>query len=87
VNFTALARAAADAGAAAHPLTGQGAFLQALGIGARAATLTSRNPGRAAALQAELTRLTAPDQMGRLFKVLALTSTGAAGPPGVDGRI
>jgi len=56
-------------------------------IGERAEALASRNTGRAAGLQAELTRLTAPDQMGRLFKVLALTSTGAAAPPGVDGRI
>jgi len=86
VNFSALARAATGAGATAHPLTGQGAFLTALGVGARAASLAARHPGRAAELQAQLTRLTAPDQMGRLFKVLALTSPGTPAPPGLDGR-
>ena len=83
VNFSALARAATDAGATAHPLTEQGAFLNALGIRARAAALAGRNPAQAEEIAAQLTRLTAPDQMGRLFKALTLTSPGADAPPGV----
>ncbi|MGL5012613.1 MAG: SAM-dependent methyltransferase, partial [Paracoccaceae bacterium] len=71
VDFAALARA--GAAARASYLT-QGAFLNALGIAVRAAALAKGLEGAGlAAHHAALHRLTADDQMGQLFKVLALS--------------
>jgi SAM-dependent MidA family methyltransferase len=58
----------------------QGEFLRRLGIDARAAKLTAANPDRADTLGRQLGRLVDPDQMGQLFKVLALTSPGLIAP-------
>ncbi len=80
VGFGALAHAAATP----HAFATQGAWLAAMGIGARAAALAQAGPVEAEAVAAELTRLTDPAQMGRLFKVLALHPPGAACPPGFD---
>jgi len=84
VDFAALVLAAREAGGvAAHGPVAQGVFLERLGIAARAerlmedATPTQREDIRAARL-----RLTAPDQMGELFKVLALTQEGFGAPSG-----
>lgn len=67
VNFSRLADAAAPAIAA--PLWEQGRFLASLGIGHRAEQLSAHDAqGTANALD----RLTGPDQMGTLFKVLGL---------------
>lgn len=87
VDFTALARAAARAGAGLHPGIGssvtQGALLRALGIDARAAALAARaTPPQQAALQAALTRLTGPSAMGRLFRAIAITHPAAPTPAG-----
>jgi NADH dehydrogenase [ubiquinone] 1 alpha subcomplex assembly factor 7 len=71
VDFAALATSSQPARA---DFTTQGAFLISLGIETRAAALGQRLQGEA--LQAHhkaLHRLTAPDQMGQLFKVLALS--------------
>ncbi len=85
VDFEALGQAARSAGAAAHgPLT-QGAFLGALGIEARAEALRrasqDQNASPDEAIGSALHRLTAPDAMGQLFKVLAVTDRGAPVPP------
>jgi NADH dehydrogenase [ubiquinone] 1 alpha subcomplex assembly factor 7 len=76
VDFAAVARAAAGTGARVHGPVTQGAFLQALGIQARAAAL-ARNaaPDTKIAIDAALNRLTGAGkgQMGDLFKVLALS--------------
>ena len=82
VDFSALARAARSAGAAAHGPIGQGAFLSALGLAQRAARL-SRDADAAtrAAIAAAADRLAAPGEMGTLFKVLAVTPQGDAPPP------
>jgi NADH dehydrogenase [ubiquinone] 1 alpha subcomplex assembly factor 7 len=82
VDFAALARAARSAGAAAHGPIGQGDFLAALGLAQRAERLSrdAASPTRAA-VAAAAERLTAPDQMGTLFKVLAVTPRGIAPPP------
>ncbi len=78
VDFAALARAAREAGAAAHGPVTQGAFLERLGIAARAARLTERaTQQQREDIRSARLRLTAPDQMGGLFKVLALTPEGA----------
>jgi NADH dehydrogenase [ubiquinone] 1 alpha subcomplex assembly factor 7 len=74
VDFESVATAACDAGATVTPLLTQGEWLNRLGIGARAASLAEANPQRADELAAAVHRLTARDQMGDLFKVLAIHS-------------
>jgi len=79
VDFTALAVAA---GVTAWGPVGQGSFLRAIGINARAATLKARaTDAQAVGIDAAAARLTGDDAMGRLFKVMALTAGGTA-PPG-----
>ncbi|PWR25624.1 class I SAM-dependent methyltransferase [Zavarzinia aquatilis] len=79
VNFAHLAAAATAQGATAFgPLT-QGALLRGLGIDLRAQRLAAAHPEAAERVLAAHRRLTASDQMGSLFKALALT--GAATPP------
>ncbi|MEM1297854.1 MAG: SAM-dependent methyltransferase [Pseudomonadota bacterium] len=63
-------------------VTTQGAFLAAMGIGARAQALASASPEEAGAVADALERLTAPEQMGTLFKVLGAVSPGLPAPPG-----
>ena len=83
VDFAALRRAALQRGIEAPPPTEQGTFLMTLGIGERAVRLSEgQDTERQARLLADLKRLTAPDQMGTLFKVLALATDGLAPPPG-----
>ena len=85
VDFTALADAARAAGAEAHGPVGQGAFLDRLGLGARAAALKQRaGPTQAGEIDRAVARLVAPDQMGTLFKALALTPAQMPPPPGFD---
>ena len=74
VDFEALAGAAS--GLTAHPPMTQGAFLAALGAGARAEALARANPDRAYAIAADLQRLAATDQMGDIFKLLCVSSPG-----------
>lgn len=76
VDFNALAIAAKKAGLAVHPLLTQGQFLDRLGIGERAKALSQANPGAAAQIAAAHQRLTAPDQMGNLFKAFCAASPG-----------
>jgi SAM-dependent MidA family methyltransferase len=57
-------------------------WLDALGIGARAAALSRSAPDRAAEVRAARDRLTGPEQMGRLFKVMALAAPGWPDPAG-----
>lgn len=84
VDFQALAEAAEAAGARAHGPVEQGAFLRALGIEARAEGLARKaTPTQRRALAAAVDRLTAPTQMGSLFKVLALTPPNASVPAGL----
>lgn len=81
VDFAALAAAAQNV--AATPMVTQGVFLERLGITARAQALAERLTG--AALNAHIDahrRLTHPQEMGTLFKAMALVPHGAATPPG-----
>ena len=85
VDFEPIAGAIAAAGAAVTALTPQGVFLERLGIAARAAILARGLSGTAlAAHLAAHRRLTHPDEMGQLFKVLAAYPQGKAPPPGLD---
>jgi NADH dehydrogenase [ubiquinone] 1 alpha subcomplex assembly factor 7 len=74
VDFSALAQTAREQGARVHGPVGQGAWLEALGIGLRAGALTKAAPERADEIEAARVRLTAPEQMGRLFRVMALVA-------------
>ena len=78
VDFEALA-----IGAPAHAYTTQGEFLGRLGIQPRAARLAQSLTGEALENHmAALHRLTHPQEMGSLFKVLALTGAASPLPPG-----
>ncbi len=74
VDFGTLAEAARAEGAVVHGPVGQGAFLEALGIGPRAAALAAAAPERADAIAADRARMTGGEQMGELFKVIAVTA-------------
>lgn len=81
VDFEAIAAAAAPAVAA--PLTTQGVFLERLGITPRAQSLATRMRGEALTTHiAAHRRLTHPEEMGTLFKILALTPPDAPILPG-----
>ena len=82
VDFEAVASAARGAGAAATSVLGQGEWLLRLGIEARAQSLSRANPERADEIQEALERLTSRDQMGELFKVIALHSRDWPAPAG-----
>ena len=82
VDFTALANAAKRAGVRIMGPVGQGAWLQALGIDARAQALARAAPGRADELAAQRDRLVKPDAMGELFKVMAIHAPGWPHPEG-----
>ena len=74
VDFEALASAARRAGAAVTQAVNQGQWLTRLGIEARAEALVQSNPDRSDEVGSALHRLTAADQMGELFKVIAVHS-------------
>ncbi|MDR3514625.1 MAG: SAM-dependent methyltransferase [Azospirillaceae bacterium] len=84
VDFQALGDIARLQAATVHGPVEQGAFLAALGIRQRAARL--RQAG-APDIDAALDRLIAPDQMGSLFKVMALTAPGRPVPAGFSGSL
>jgi len=81
VDFEAVANAALD-GAAVTRVVTQGEWLIGLGIQARAQSLARGNPDRAHDVQAALDRLTAREQMGQLFKVIAIHSPDWPAPAG-----
>lgn len=87
VDFDALSRAAreAAAGISVTAMTHQGVLLERLGITARAQRLAQNMQG--AALESHIAahrRLTHPEEMGTLFKAIALHPEGAPPPPGFD---
>jgi SAM-dependent MidA family methyltransferase len=82
VDFAALAAAARAAGAAVFGPEPQGLFLARLGLFQRAGALARQNPARAGELRAAAARLAEPDQMGRLFKVMAVCHPDLPMPPG-----
>ena len=73
VDFAALSNAARAGGAKTFGPIGQGALLSALGIAQRAQRLNQMT---------ELERLTSPDQIGTLFKALALVPNYTPPPAG-----
>ncbi|MGJ3233223.1 MAG: class I SAM-dependent methyltransferase [Oceanicaulis sp.] len=83
--FDRLGALGLEAGLDVYGPSGQGAFLQGLGIEQRAAALAANvgAEGRAR-LARQLHRLTDPSEMGALFKVMAFASPGLAPAPGLD---
>jgi NADH dehydrogenase [ubiquinone] 1 alpha subcomplex assembly factor 7 len=85
VDFAAFAAAAHAAGADSFGPVTQSAFLQSLGLEARAAQLLERaSPAQAEAIRSGCQRLIDPAAMGTLFKVLALGKKGAPAPAGFN---
>jgi SAM-dependent MidA family methyltransferase len=84
VDFEAVARTASAAGAAVTDVAGQGAWLKRIGIEARAESLAKTNPECAEDVQAALDRLTAADQMGALFKLMAIHAPSWPAPAGFE---
>jgi len=86
VDFQGLAAVAGNGKADVYGPLPQGEFLARLGIEQRAEQL-SRNASSevAATVSAAFRRLTEPEQMGMLFKAMALVSPGSPSPPGFDG--
>jgi NADH dehydrogenase [ubiquinone] 1 alpha subcomplex assembly factor 7 len=74
VDFGVLAAAARESGAKAFGPSDQGAWLEALGIGARAAALATATPERTGDIEIARRRLTHEDEMGTLFKVIGLAA-------------
>ncbi|MDO8288716.1 MAG: SAM-dependent methyltransferase [Parvibaculum sp.] len=85
VDFEALVRAAKIGGVEAHGPIEQGTFLKALGIHERSETLKAKATlDQARDIDVAERRLTAREEMGSLFKVLALTPIGAPIPAGFE---
>ncbi|HEV2363657.1 MAG TPA: SAM-dependent methyltransferase [Caulobacteraceae bacterium] len=80
-DFAAFLEAAKAAGVCCPPPMAQADFLHALGIETRAAALIAAQPARAELIGRQLERLTAPDQMGEIFKVACVHSPGLSPPP------
>ena len=86
VDFASLAAAARDGGAAVYGPVNQGELLLRLGIVQRAAVLKrDATPAQADAIDAALARLIGEDQMGSLFKAIALAAPALGAPAGFDG--
>jgi SAM-dependent MidA family methyltransferase len=82
VDFEALAAAAREEGARVLGPVPQGEWLRALGIEARTEALAVRAPGRRDELERGRDRLVRAEEMGSLFKVMALADPGWPDPAG-----
>jgi NADH dehydrogenase [ubiquinone] 1 alpha subcomplex assembly factor 7 len=81
VDFAALGQAARAAGAAPRSLLNQSEFLYRLGLAERASELSrGKDAETASAIAAAVERLAGRASMGKLFKVLALSSPALALP-------
>ena len=83
-EFDVVADAARAVGAAVAGPVLQGTFLGRLGVEARAALLSRARPEHAPSLARQLHRLTHPEQMGELFKAMAVFRPGDPVPPGFE---
>lgn len=82
VDFATLGEAARAEGASTYGPVDQGLLLKSLGIEARAERLSAAAIERAAEIAAAVARLTSDQQMGTLFKALALTAPAWPQPAG-----
>jgi NADH dehydrogenase [ubiquinone] 1 alpha subcomplex assembly factor 7 len=87
VDFAALAASVGAAASKARVFgpVGQGDFLKRLGIAERAESLMAHaSPAQRQAIDAALRRLIDPDQMGTLFRVMAVGDDRSATPAGFE---
>jgi NADH dehydrogenase [ubiquinone] 1 alpha subcomplex assembly factor 7 len=84
VDFSTLAAMAEMCGVAVHPAMAQGDWLLRLGLAERAASLIEAQPHRADEINAAQARLSDPQAMGRLFRVMGVTSPDWPKPAGFD---
>jgi NADH dehydrogenase [ubiquinone] 1 alpha subcomplex assembly factor 7 len=84
VNFSKLKEIARSYNLGVLGPSSQGQFLKNLGIDTRIEFLKKKNPSQGASLNAALTRLTHPQQMGTLFKVITIFSPLKPSPSGFD---
>jgi len=84
VDFARLAATARSEGAASHGPVTQGTLLRRLGVAVRAATLVKSAGAKGPAIEAAIARLIEPQQMGTLFKALAIVDSRQPPPPGFD---
>ena len=84
VDFTALGEAARTGGASVSRVVGQGTWLETLGIAARAMALAAKNPQDTESIAAARRRLCDEEEMGRLFKVMAVRSPDWPGVAGLE---
>jgi len=83
VDFAAVAATARARGAKVHGPIEQGTWLSGLGIKLRGIQLAKgKDAATAKTIESGITRLTAPDAMGALFKVIAVTHPALATPEG-----
>jgi SAM-dependent MidA family methyltransferase len=82
-RFPLVLQGAGAQGATTAALITQGEFLRRLGIETRAQALAHARPDRADEIARQLERLTAPAQMGTLFKAACIHSPGWS-PPGFE---
>ncbi|MBI74466.1 MAG: SAM-dependent methyltransferase [Oceanicaulis sp.] len=86
VDFESLAAAARAAGLTVSGPVTQGDFLVGLGLEARAAALCQAAPDKRAVFARQVWRLTDPEQMGTLFKLVCLDADGLPAAPGFAAR-
>lgn len=84
VDFEAVGRAASESGAAVTGVVSQGEWLKRLGIVARADALSRSNPDLATKIAAAAHRLIAREEMGGMFKVIAIHSRAWPVPAGFE---
>jgi SAM-dependent MidA family methyltransferase len=82
VDFEVVARAATAEGAAVSGPISQGEWLKRLGIEQRAQSLIASNPDKRHDVEQAVDRLCGRDEMGELFKVMAIRSAGWPEPAG-----
>lgn len=85
VDFDSLIRAAREAGASAFGPIPQGAFLTRLGLNERcAALMASASPEQSTGVEAARNRLGSSEQMGQLFKAIAIQHPSLPAPPAFE---
>ena len=82
VDFEALARAVCGFDLLVSGPVSQGGWLKRLGIGQRGQSLIASNPDKRHDVAEAIDRLCGPDEMGELFKVMAIRSAGWPEPAG-----
>jgi NADH dehydrogenase [ubiquinone] 1 alpha subcomplex assembly factor 7 len=85
VDFAALSRAAIDAGAAAWGPVPQGRFLERIGLATRLERLIAdKTDAEARKISAGARRISAPEEMGEVFKALCISSPDLPPPAGFE---